>query len=65
MPWSYFLDQVYKGIFQIFAFIPPDKLDMNYGVEYYVVMIGIWLVIFFSIWLVLFLVYKICSIIGN
>ncbi|WP_257986862.1 DUF2649 family protein [Spiroplasma melliferum] len=38
---------------------------MNYGVEYYVVMIGIWLVIFFSIWLVLFLVYKICSIIGN
>lgn len=63
MTWNDFLDKVYQGAYHIFTFIPAEKINMLVGTDYYIVMIGIWLVIFFTIWLTLFVIYKIFKII--
>lgn len=65
MKWSDFLQKVYQGLFQIFTFIPPSTFNLDFGVEYYVLMIGLWIIVFFTIWLVLFIFYKVCSIVGG
>lgn len=57
------LDYFYQFLIQTFLFIPKEVIQANINIpinetQYYILMIGIWLILIILIWFVLWMFFK-------